>query len=129
MMILKLLAGSAIMVDILQRISFDHQQVRERAFLDHAELSRIGIALTGQRQQFGVRPGRHGERFGGSVPADKPALGRLYGGSGEIAGGPPMGFSPWPGSLTTARTELALDGTNKPFTQLKVIGRSLGSVP
>jgi hypothetical protein len=33
-------------VDVLQRIAFDKQQVRERGFLDDTEFPRIGVALT-----------------------------------------------------------------------------------
>ena len=47
MMILKLLAGSAIEVNLLQRIAVDEQQVGKSALLDHTELSWIGIALAG----------------------------------------------------------------------------------
>ena len=41
-------------LDVGERIAVDEQEVGERAFLDHAELAGIGIALAGQRQQFGV---------------------------------------------------------------------------
>ena len=46
------------------------QDVGECALLDHAKLAGIGIALAGQRQEFGVGPGRHGKRFGRCVPTD-----------------------------------------------------------
>jgi hypothetical protein len=65
------LAGICNEVDVLQRISVDQQQVRERTLFHNAELARIGIALSGQRQQFGVCLRRHGERFGGGVPTHK----------------------------------------------------------
>ena len=43
-------------VDVLQRIAVDQQQVGERAFLDDAELARIGVALPREREQFALSP-------------------------------------------------------------------------
>src|SRR5690606_13055922 len=55
-------------IDVLQRIVVDQKQVRERALFDDTKLARIGIALAGQRQQFGVCRRRHDQRFGGGEP-------------------------------------------------------------
>src|SRR5262245_34378886 len=67
----KILAGIRNEIDVFERIAVDKEQISERALFHDAELARIGIALTRQLQQFGVGPGRHGERFGGGVPTDK----------------------------------------------------------
>src|SRR6516162_10090749 len=58
-------------VDILQRIAVDQQQIGKRALFHDAELARIRTTFAGQCQQFGVGSGRHAERFGWTVPADK----------------------------------------------------------
>ena len=58
-------------LDVRDRVAVDEQEVGERAFLDHAELPRVRIALPGQQQQLGVGPGRHHERFAGGVPANE----------------------------------------------------------
>src|SRR5262249_14276349 len=58
-------------LDVGDRVAVGEQEVGECAFLDHPELAGIRIALAGQLQQLGIRPGRHDQRFGGCVPADE----------------------------------------------------------
>src|SRR5262245_17175518 len=58
-------------LDVLDRVAVDDKQVGQRAFFDDTELAGIRIALPGQRQQLGVGPRRHDERFGGAVPTDQ----------------------------------------------------------
>ncbi len=67
----EVLGGIGDQVDILQWIAVDQQQIGKRALFHDAELARIRTAFAGQCQQFGVGSGRHGERFGWTVPADK----------------------------------------------------------
>src|SRR6202140_4087379 len=68
---LEVLGGIGDQVDILQWIAVDQQQIGKRALFHDAELARIRTAFAGQCQQFAVGSGRHGARFGGTVPADK----------------------------------------------------------
>ena len=65
------IGGIGNQVDVVQRISVDKQQIRECALFHDAELAGIGIALAGQRQQFGVCRCRHDQRFGGGIPASE----------------------------------------------------------
>src|SRR5262249_37363935 len=68
---LEVLGGIGDQVDIVQWISVNKQQIRECALFHDAKLSWIRATLASQRQQFGVGPSRHGERFGRGVPTDK----------------------------------------------------------
>src|SRR5678815_3996041 len=63
----EVLVGICDEIEVLQGIAVDQKQVRERTLFHDTELARIGIALSGQRQQLGVGRGRHGESFGGGV--------------------------------------------------------------
>src|SRR6185312_15187020 len=67
----KVLLGICNQIDIGDRVAVNKQQISEGALLHLSELPRIWIAFAGHCQQFGVGPGGHSERFGGSVPADK----------------------------------------------------------
>ena len=68
---LEVLGGSAIRLMFSSGLPSTSSRSASAPCFHDAELARIGIALAGQRQQFGVGRRRHDERFGGGVPTDK----------------------------------------------------------
>lgn len=72
---LHILVGIGKEVDVRQRIAVDHQNVRERARLDDAELALMGITRAGQRHQLAAAAGCHAQRLRRIEPAHD--LGKL----------------------------------------------------
>src|SRR5262249_9887947 len=71
--------------DVVNGITVDHQQIGKRPLFDDPQLSRVGVARTGHRQELGVDGSRHLQDVDIVVPAGQMgqhealALGQLAG--------------------------------------------------